>query len=121
MALDGINTDAVPVPVDRDHGHSPQKGGSRRVIAATSLCSQRKREILQRQLDLVHAHAKLNGENVDEEESQYYGQEWDPATSGFMAKRLRIIQTKAGMPPLGAASGMVMETTMTRGLRYLSF
>ena len=66
MALDGINTDAVPVPVDRDHGHSPQKGGSRCVIAATSLCSQRKREILQRQLDLVHAHAKLNGENVDD-------------------------------------------------------
>ena len=114
MALDGINNDAVPIPVDRDHGHSPHRGGSRRVIAATFLCSQREREILQRQLDLAHAHTKINWENVDEEESQDYGQEWDPAAEGFMAQRSRIIQTKAGMPPLGAASGMVMETTMTR-------
>ena len=68
MALDSVNTDAVPVPVDRDHGHSPQRGGSRRVIAATSLCSQSEREILQRQLYLAHAHAKLNGGNVDGEE-----------------------------------------------------
>ena len=67
MALDGVNTDAVPIPVYRDHGHSPQRGGSRRVTVATSLCSQRKREILQRQLDLAHAHAKLNRENVDGE------------------------------------------------------
>ena len=67
MALDGINNDAVPIPVDRDHGHSPHRGGSRHVIAATSLCSQRKRDILQRQLDLAHAHAKLNGENIEEE------------------------------------------------------
>ena len=121
MALDGVNTDAVPISVDRDHGHSPQRGGSRRVIAATSFCSQRKRETLQRQLDLAHVHAKLNGENVDEEESQDYVQEWDPAATGFMAKCSRIIQTKAGMPLLGVASGMVMETTMTQGLRYISF
>ena len=121
MALGGVNTDTVPVPVDRDHSHSPQRGGNRRVIAATSLCSQSERDILQRQLDLAHAHAKLNGENVDEEESQDYGQEWDPAAAGFMAQHLQIIQTKAGMPLLGAASGMVMETTITQGLRYLSF
>ena len=67
MALDGVNTDAVPIPVDGDHGHSPQRGGRRRAIAATFLCSQRKREILKRQLDLAHAHAKLNREHIDEE------------------------------------------------------
>ena len=48
------------------------RGGGRCVIAATSLCSQRERDILQRQLDLAHAQAKLNGGNVNEEESQDY-------------------------------------------------
>ena len=68
MAHDGVDTNSVPVPIDRDHGHGPQRGGG--VLEATSLCRQRERETLQCQLDLVHAHVELNGGNIDEEESQ---------------------------------------------------
>ena len=105
MAQDGVDTDVVPVPVDRDYVYGPQRGERRRVIAATYLRSQgeKDRDILQCQLDLEHAHTKLNGGNVDEEEPQYDGQEWDPTAAGFMARHLRIIQTEAGMPPLGAS------------------
>ena len=68
MAQDGVDTDAVPVPIDRDH--VPRRRIKRCVIAATSLCRQRDRKNLQRQSDLAHAHSELNGKTVDEEESQ---------------------------------------------------
>ena len=63
MAQDGVANDYLPVPIDRDH--VPQRGGRRRVIAATSLCIYRDRETLQCQLDLAHTHAELNGKIVD--------------------------------------------------------
>ena len=65
MDQDGVDTDTVTVTNDRYHG--PQREGKRRVIAETSLCIQRDRETLQHQLDLVHAHADLNGKCVDAE------------------------------------------------------
>ena len=102
MAQDGVDADAVPVPIDRDHGRGPQRGGRRRVLAATSLRRQREREILQRQLDLAHAHVELNGKNVHEEESQDEEQEWDPAVAEFMARGSRIIQTEAGNATVGS-------------------
>ena len=46
MAQDGVNTDAVPVSIERDHGRFPQKGGMIRVLAAESLRSKRERETL---------------------------------------------------------------------------
>ena len=64
MAQDGVNTDAVPLPIDRDHGRGHQRGGRRRVLEATSLCRQREMDNLKRQLDLEHAHTEINGENV---------------------------------------------------------
>ena len=36
----------------------------RHVIAATYLSRQKNRETLQRQLDLAHVHAELNGEKI---------------------------------------------------------
>ena len=62
MEQDSVNTYAVPFPIDREHG--PQRGGRRRVIEETSLCRKRVRETLQRQLDLAHVHAELNGEKI---------------------------------------------------------
>ena len=53
---------------------------------AASFCRQRKRETLQCQLDLVHAHADLNGNY--EEESQDEEQEWDPSAAEFMAQAI---------------------------------
>ena len=70
MSYDGVVTDSVPIPVDRDHGHGPQRGGRRRVIVETSLCRQRDRETLQCQLDLAHVHTDLNVESVYGEGSQ---------------------------------------------------
>ena len=43
MAQDGVDTDIVPVPIDRDHSCVPQMGGRRRVIAATYFRRQRER------------------------------------------------------------------------------
>ena len=63
MAQDGVDADAIPVPIDRDHGCGPQRGVRIRVIAATNLCRKRERDTLQRQLDLAHVHADLNGIN----------------------------------------------------------
>ena len=81
MAQDGVDTDAVPIPIDRDHGRIPQRGGRRRVIAVTYFCRHREKENLQHQLELAHAHTKLNGGNVDEEELQDEEQEWEPAAA----------------------------------------
>ena len=67
MMQDNVDTDSIPVPIDRDHGCGPQRWGRRLVIAATYLCIYRERETLQCQLDLAHAHADINGGNVDEE------------------------------------------------------
>ena len=64
MAQDGVNTDAVLVPIYRDH--VPWRGLVRRVIVATSICRQRDRDTQQRQLDLSHAHADINGKLFDE-------------------------------------------------------
>ena len=118
MTQDGVNADAVPVPIDRYHGRGPQRGGRRRVIAATYLRGQREREreTLQLQLDLAYAHTELNGINCrtrNKNGTLLQRISWRK-TCGY--SRLRL-----GMPPLGAASNMVMETTMTRGLRYISF
>ena len=35
MVQDGVDTDAIPLSIDRDHGCGPQNGGRRRVKAAT--------------------------------------------------------------------------------------
>ena len=53
--------------------------------------------------------------------AQVGGQEMNPDSAEFMAQRLGIIQTEAGTPLLGAARGMVIETAMTQGMRYLYF
>ena len=47
---------------------------------------------------------------------QVGGQEWDLAAAEFMERCLRIFQTEAEK-----GHRMVMETVMTRGLKYLSF
>ena len=44
MSQDGVDTDTVPVPIDRYHDRGPQRGGRKRVIAATCLCRQREGE-----------------------------------------------------------------------------
>ena len=93
MVQDGVDNDTVPVPIDKDHG--PRGGGRRCVIAATYLCRQRYKETLQRQIDLAHAHTELNGKSVDKKKSQAEEQEWDPAATELMVRRLRIIQTEA--------------------------
>ena len=72
------------------------------MITATSLCSQRERETLQCQLDLVHAHTDFNLN--DEEELQDEEQEWDPAAAEFLARRLRIISTKSGNATVGSGN-----------------
>ena len=46
MQKDGVDADAVPVPIDKDNGRGPQRGGRRLVIAATYLHRQREREKL---------------------------------------------------------------------------
>ena len=61
MEYDGIDTEDLPVAIDRDNGHIPQRRERRRMIVATSLYRHRERETLQFQLDLAHAHAELNG------------------------------------------------------------
>ena len=66
MAQYGVDTDGTPIPIDRYHGRGPQIGGRMRVVAATSLCRQRERDTLQRQLDLAHAHAELHWGNFDD-------------------------------------------------------
>ena len=101
MLQSGVDTGTVPVPIDRDHGCGPQRGGMLCVIAATYLHRQRERETQQSQLDLAYAHVELNGENVDGEEMQDEEQEWEPAVAEFMAQRSRIIQTEAGNATVG--------------------
>ena len=82
MMQDGVGTEYLTVPINRDHGC--RRGGRRRVIAKTSLYRQRDRETLQRQLDLAHEHAELNGKIDFEEEFQDKEQEWDPDVAEFM-------------------------------------
>ena len=43
MMQDNVDTDSIPVPIDRDHGCGPQRWGRILVIAATYLCIQRER------------------------------------------------------------------------------
>ena len=59
--------------------------------------------------------------------ARFGGQEWDPAATEFMARRLRIFQTEAGNVTVrsgkrhGDGDNDDAGKTMTRGLRYISF
>ena len=61
MVQDDVDTDSIPVSIDRDHGRGPQRWGRRLVMAVNYLRRERDRDTLQRQLDLAHAHADING------------------------------------------------------------
>ena len=102
MVQNNVDTESVPVPIDSNHVRVPQRWGKRLVIVTTSLRRQRERDNLQRQLDLVHVNAELNGVNVDKEESQDEEQEWDPDAAEFMARHSRIIQTDSGNATVGS-------------------
>ena len=51
-----------PSPLTETMDAALRGGGRRRVIAETYLHRKREKETLQRQLDLAHVHADLNGE-----------------------------------------------------------
>ena len=121
MVQDNVDTDSIPVPIYRDHGRGPQRWGRRLVIAATYIRRQKDRETLQRQLDLVHAHADLNGKKFMRKNRRMRNKNGTLMQRSFWCKTRGYSRLSLGTITLGAAIGMVMETTVTLGIIYLYF